>query len=180
MSVSIPDDLYDKIVEALPHGEERDALIALTDRPNAEKTIMVAVPERFASHFTSALQLGATTAMMCGAPKVSWGALNAAAKEVEALIPAWAARFLHNSDVEKATDMLIFKNATAKAVSGWSKGEVHITAPGSERVFKPFIKGSLSNEEAEDIANQMNAFAERCRPMDLGDPKKSEDLDMNV
>lgn len=164
MPVSVPDDLYARLIEALPYGDERDALMALTQRPNAEASVTITVPERLAAHFAHSLSLGAATAMMCSAHPESVRALRDASDQVKALIPAVFSAFLHESDAEKAMDMLVFGGGVARADGRWNTAKVIIARPG-KKDWAPLMNGirDLPKEEAERIVAGLNDFAERCR-----------------
>lgn len=164
MSVSVPDDLYDRIIDALPYGEVRDELIALTNRSNVEQTINITVPERMAAHFASAFSIGAATAKMCSGHPESVKALRDASKAAEAMIPAAFDVFLHRTDVEKVMDALVFGNGQIVVVEKWRTGDLVLKREG-KRDWSPMLssRDDLSVAEAERIAEELNAFAERCR-----------------
>lgn len=182
MSVQIPTDLYERIVEALPYGEERDALIALTTLSNSakasdqveEKSVTLTIPERAASHFAYALMLGGTTAKMCGRDPQSVKALYDAGNRVKALVPSAFDDFLHQSDVEKAMDLLVYRGAVASAKSGWGSHDLLLSCEGRSD-WSPMFRESkkMTKDRVDIIVAELNAFAERCKV--AADPELSED-----
>lgn len=175
MSVQIPTDLYERIVEALSYGEERDALIALTTLSNSaqaseqvkEKSVTLTIPERAASHFAYALMLGGTTAKMCDRDPQSVKALYDAGNRVKALVPSAFDDFLHQSDVEKAMDLLVYRGAVASAKSGWGSHDLLLSCEGRSDWSPMFQNGNkVTKERVDVIVAELNAFAERCRVID--------------
>lgn len=164
MSVQIPTDLYNRIVEALPYGEERDDLIALTTVSNSERSVTLRVPESLSAHFAYALQLGGTTARMCGGHPDTVQALYDAGDEIHALMPEGLSIFLHHSDKEKILDLLVHGDAVAKVKKDWRSHEVVFVRDGRpERSFMTKGREEVSADRAQQIADELNAFAERCR-----------------
>lgn len=175
MSVTISKSLYEKILEALPYGEERDELIALTTANNAERSINLTINERTAAHFAHSLRVGAVTAKMCDAHPESVKTLRQAADAAESLIPEFFSAFLHSSDVEKMIDMMVYQNGKAVAKGRWGTAEIFIERPG-KRSWQPSMKNfrDLPVEDANALVEQMNDFASRCAVLD--DPES----DMNA
>lgn len=181
MSILLSDPLYQRILSELPEGDLRNELLSQGRRSNAERVTYVPVPERTAAHFRHALRIGATTAMMCGAPKAVVKEMRDAEKSVEDSLLSCHKHFLHDSDFEKVLDMLVHGGGRAEIKASWGEKSLVIRLPNG-RDFEPTMSvgyaRKLASEIVEEMAAQLNDFAERnaIRPDDVSNDEAGPDL----
>ena len=181
MSILLSDPLYQRILSELPDGELRNELLSEGRRSNAERVTHLAVPERADAHFRHALRIGATTAMMCGAPKAAVRDLRDAEELVEGTLLRCHEHFLHDSDFEKVIDMLVHGGGKVEIKESWREKTLVIRLPNG-REFEPtpsvgYAK-KLAPEIVEEMAAQLNDFAERnaIRPDDVSNDEAGPNL----
>lgn len=174
----IPDELAQRILLALDGDHLADELRRALTPSNGEAVMHVAVPERFAPHFASALSVGAASAMMCSRSQESVDTLRSAASSIRQMTPQCMKYFLHRSDAEKIMDMIVQPGVTIEAVRsayGWRRHEVIIRAANGAEI-RPMPQEDLDEATAKMIVDELRAIAERLGvPLEVpGEPVSSD------
>lgn len=163
--MEITPELANRIINALPYGEERDELMAmLPDRndQDKERTVTITVRESEASHYAHALRIGSTTAMMCRNHEEVIPSLRRASEQVEEIVPAVFENFLHQSDVEKVCEMFRHETVTIEQVDSWTCSEIVFRREGKND-FKPFLKSNGSTYEMKIMVEALRKIYEKYK-----------------
>ncbi|MFG6080535.1 hypothetical protein ACEUZ9_001139 [Paracoccus litorisediminis] len=155
---NIPEDLFLRVLSRVDTGLRAELSACMPG--NGRSGTLIEVPFRYASHYASALGVGATVAWMNREGKDVAARMKSDADRCRDLLPAVFSRLLHRGDAGDILVMMHEGQVRFKKESSWSES-CDFTITGSDRSKLIFIKRGEKTDEI--IAELAGLAAEICQ-----------------
>ena len=168
----VPNDLYRRILAALPEDLAEEARAVAPDGGNGYDWV-IEIPERLVPAVSGALSVGANAAMMSHAGDAEQVFMLAIARDMRESLPEFTRHMSHRSEVPKVYEA-IAAGAEPSVVSHsrWGRFDVALVMDGRPvRKLAP-IEG-FEKGQAERVCASVLELAERLRPMRGREPDEA-------